>query len=92
MESNVTLVQLVQTQMKCFDKLYNLFDDIDSKMCEANNATSDNDNCWNGKEFGRYCVYRDILSIFVLINLAAADPTQTSIANFKCLLLHSNLM
>ena len=37
-------------------------------------------------------VFRDILSIFVLINLAAADPTQTSIANFKCLLLHSNFM
>ena len=54
-ESEVTLVQLVQGQMTCFDKLHNLFNNIESKMCEANNATTknNNSNCWNGKEFGR---------------------------------------
>ena len=52
-ETNVTLVQLAEAQMKCFDKLHDLFDNIDYKMCKANNATSNNSNCWNGKEFGR---------------------------------------
>lgn len=53
-ETDITLVQLAQAQMKCFDKLNDLFDKIEYKMCEANNATSNNNtDCWNGKEFGR---------------------------------------
>ena len=54
-ETELTLVQLAQGQMKCFDKLHDLFNNIESKMCEANNATTNNNNsnCWNGKEFGR---------------------------------------
>lgn len=54
-ETDITLVQLAQAQMKCFDKLNDLFDKIEYKMCEANNATSNNNtDCWNGKEFGSY--------------------------------------
>ena len=54
-ETELTLVKLAQDQMICFDKLHDLFDNIDAKMCEANNATTSyNDtNCWNGKELGR---------------------------------------
>ena len=54
-ETELTLVQLAQGQMTCFDKLRDLFNSIESKMCEANNAmpNNNNSNCWNGREFGR---------------------------------------
>jgi len=52
-KTELTLAQLVQDQMKCLEKLHNFFDDIDSKMCEANNVTTNNTNCWNGREMGR---------------------------------------
>lgn len=52
-DTELTLVQLAQDQMKCFDKLHDLFGNIDAEMCKANNATTDNTNCWNGKELGR---------------------------------------
>lgn len=52
-KTKLTLVQLAKDQMKCFDRLHDLFGNIDAKMCEANNATSNNSDCWNGREFGR---------------------------------------